>query len=257
MNYQNEFGFLSSVLQEAYDACLGTSPGAAMSKGEFDLVTEADKRTEKYIRDRILAEFPGDGIIGEEFSPDASAEGRVWSVDPIDGTFNMLRGIGVYGMQCGLFVNGKCVSSAIFFPVFCELFTALKDGGAFLNGKRIRARTDTPLPKCIFSFGDIRHDNPGIKELQLLLTGRLHEKIAKIRMFGSAGFDLALLASGRTDGTVIFTRNIWDIGPGILLCREAGAEVRSAEGGRYERKSSGIFVSANPEVTALYESIPK
>ena len=73
----------------------------------------------------------------------------------------------------------------------------------------------------------------------------------KIRMFGSACVDFTFVAEGRTDGCVVITKNLWDLLPGLFLCKEAGAVITNPEGTPYKFYDEGAIVSANKTLQDL------
>ncbi len=121
--------------------------------GSYDVVTDSDIRAESSIIEDIRREFPDDTIISEETNPDAKLSNRCWAIDPIDGTMNYSRGIPFFGIQGCFMENGIPKASAIYLPVFDEMFTA-SDEGAFLNGNRIHTCGPRPLNQCLMSTGD-------------------------------------------------------------------------------------------------------
>ena len=109
------------------------------SKGHQDLVSDADKNTEKLIRKAIAEQFPDDGVVGEEYGAEPGASGFDWVIDPIDGTANFVRGIPQWCVAIGCSLRGETVVGVIFEPSSGELFAAARGGGATCNGKPIRA----------------------------------------------------------------------------------------------------------------------
>ena len=226
--YLKEFTIISSTIKNAYEKIF-TEDAPIKDKGKFDVVTSNDYKIEEYIIGAIQKEFPMDKVLGEETSSSTDVTGRTWTIDPIDGTYNMSRNSPLFGIQCALYINEDIVFSIIYLPKFDELFYAEKGGGAYLNGRKISVAQNN-LEHAVISFGDFPHTRPDDFNDEHNLMKKLSSKVAKIRMLGSACFDFAYLASGRTDGTIIFTRNKWDIAPGILIASEAGAIVRSLSG---------------------------
>ena len=115
-------------------------------KGDFDLVTEADRASEKLIVERLKARFPDHGIMAEEGGGHESSSEYRWYVDPLDGTTNFAHGYPVYNVTLALEKAGELIAGVIFDPSRDELFTCEKGGGAFLNGQ----------PHTCFPGGEIR-----------------------------------------------------------------------------------------------------
>lgn len=248
--YEREYNVLSAAVIDAYETKFSRMNVSVMDKSRFDVVTENDLRIEEYIIEIIKREFPGDLILSEEKNPDTVVSNRTWTIDPIDGTFNMSRRSPLYGIQCALYLNGEIVFSIVYLPELNEFYSAQMNCGSYLNGSKIGV-SKSDLEHSAVSFGDFPHTRPDDFNDEHKLMKRLSERIAKIRMFGSACIDFVYLASGRIDGTVLFTKNKWDIAPGILIAREAGAKIRSLEGEYSE--NSRVVIGAATDL--LYECI--
>lgn len=250
MKYKHEIEFMINTMRAAFEKFGGARMNTAQ-KSAFDLVTDIDLNIEKYITAAIQAEFPHDRIHGEEFSSDRRVAGRTWTVDPIDGTCNMANGSKLFGMQCALIADGEIVVGAVYLPHLGETIYASKGDGCYFNGKRISVK-DVRVNNAIVSFGDYPHDNDnGLADVQHDAIKKLFPQIAKIRMFGAACMDFSFVAQGRTHGTVLFTKNLWDIAPGIVICREAGAIVTNLKGKPYKIGDDGVVAAANDELSAL------
>jgi len=250
MDYGTELEFIKEQMRAAYDGASGVEMNVTQ-KSAFDLVTDIDKKIEDTLSAVIRAKFPGDRILGEEFSSDETLSGRTWTVDPIDGTCNMASGSKLFGMQCSLIHDGEIVLAAVYLPHFGEFIYATKGGGCFCNGARIHAAKDITVNNAIVSFGDYPHASARLAKAEHAAIGALYPEIAKIRMFGAACMDFSFVAQGRTHGTVVITKNLWDIAPGILLCRESGAAVTDLSGKPYRFGAEGVVAAANSELSAL------
>lgn len=250
MNYTRELEFITEKIKYAYSS-LTEGERKVQQKSQFDLVTDLDVNIEKYLSSEILKEFPTDSIHGEETAPTQALQGRTWVIDPIDGTCNMARSIFLHGVQCALFVDDKAVMGVIYLPHTGELFYAIDGCGAYCNGQKIHVNSSVALNNAIASIGDYSHNDGAIAAAQHKCMGYLYPRIAKIRMFGAACFDFAYVANGKTDCTVVITANLWDIAPGVVICREAGAIITNLEGEPYKFGDSGAVASANEEIAEL------
>ena len=238
--YTQELEFLKENMMTSYREIYPKSHTNVMGKGEFDLVTSADIEIEKFLRARIKEKYPHDAIYGEEQGESGGESGRLWTMDPIDGTVNMARGIKIYGIQCALIENRQTVMSMIYLPTFDELFHAVSGEGAYKNGERIFV-SHRRTAQSIVSFGDFLHKSEeDMKEQAKMLERSIHG-FMRIKMFGAACMDFSSVACGRTDATVIFTKNLWDIAPGVLLAKEAGAYVCGLDGEEYNGSSSAVI----------------
>lgn len=251
MRLEKELKFIKYEIEKAYTECSNIDYDI-VQKSAFDLVTDIDLNIEKRLSAAIRETFPGDVVLGEEYSNDADLAVRTWTIDPIDGTCNMANGSKLYGVQCSLIENRDIVLAVIYLPHFNEWIYAVKGEGCYCNGEKLHAATDITVNNAIISFGDYPHKATGrTATIQHAVIGKVYPQIAKIRMFGAACIDFSSVAQGRTHGTFIMTGNLWDIAPGILLCCEAGAVVTNLKGKPYVLGDDGVIVAANQELSDL------
>ena len=192
-------------------------------KGEADLVTVADRKSEALIRDRIHQLWPGHDILGEEEGLRDTGSDYRWYVDPLDGTTNFAHGFPVFCVSIALEYKGEMVAGLCFDPTRNELFAAEKGKGASLNGRPIRVSKTKTLAESLVATGfpsHKRHKNPNIYFYHQI-TLRTHG----VRRAGSAALDLCSVACGRFDGFWEFNLNPWDTAAGVLIVEEAGGRV--------------------------------
>ena len=197
-------------------------------KGDADLVTEADRSSEKLILERIRARWPDHEVIGEEGARIETGGDYRWYVDPLDGTTNFAHGFPVFCVSLGLTFRGTRKAAVLYDPTRDELFSAELGKGAFLNGKKIEVSKTDKLAQSLVATGfpsHKRHKNPNIFFYHQL-TLRTHG----VRRAGSAALDLANVACGRFDGFWEFNLNAWDTTAGILIVEEAGGKVSGFHG---------------------------
>ncbi len=198
-------------------------------KGDFDLVTEADRACEELIVSRLLSHFPSHSIVGEEGGERRNSSEYCWYVDPVDGTTNFAHGFPVYNTTLGLAKNGEMIAGVIFDPTRNEMFAAEKGGGAYLNGHRIHVSKAKRVEDSLVATGfpsRRRRENINIHfYYQLALESH------GVRRAGAAAIDLANVACGRLDAFWEFGLNPWDMAAGILLIAEAGGKCTSMKGG--------------------------
>ena len=234
-------------------------------KGDVDIVTVADRTSEKLIRERLSAAFPTHGVFGEEGTRERiDAEFR-WYVDPLDGTTNFAHGfpqfcvsMGLEQRPAGLAANadGTLVAAVIYDPLRDELFTAERGRGAWLNGQPLRVSTAPELAESLMATGfpsRKRHENPNIYFYQEF-TLRSHG----VRRAGSAALDLAYVAAGRLDAFWEFNLNPWDTAAGILLVLEAGGQVTGFSGQHFLLDSREILASngiIHAEMVTLFDDL--
>ncbi|HEX4006241.1 MAG TPA: inositol monophosphatase family protein [Acidobacteriaceae bacterium] len=231
-------------------------------KGDVDLVTEADRASEKLIVERLSAAFPEHGIFGEEGARRRLEGAYRWYVDPLDGTTNFAHGFPVFCVSMGLEhraaglaadADGELVAGVIYDPTRDELFTAEAGKGAWLNGRRIHVSKTATLSEALLATGfpsRKRHASPNIHFYQEF-TLRSHG----VRRAGSAALDLAYTACGRTDGFWEFRLNPWDTAAGALLVREAGGTMTRFDGSAFQLNSEEILATngrLRDELLALF-----
>jgi myo-inositol-1(or 4)-monophosphatase len=197
-------------------------------KGDFDLVTEADRSSERLIVERLRAHYPSHSVVAEETGLHTGSSEYRWYVDPLDGTTNFAHGFPVYNVTLALECAGELVSGVIFDPTRNELFTAEKGSGAFLNGERIHVSGARRILDSLVATGfpsRKRHQNVNVHfyyQLAMLSHG--------VRRAGSAALDLAYVACGRLEAFWEFGLNPWDMAAGILLVQEAGGTCSDMNG---------------------------
>jgi len=211
-------------------------------KGDVDLITAADRASEKLIVERLQAKWPQHGIVGEEGTrSDTGAEYR-WFVDPLDGTTNFAHGYPVFCVSIALVRQDDRLEVGVLYdPTRDELFSAGRGSGAALNGKPMHVSKTTRLAESILGTGfpsHKRHKNPNIHFYQQL-TLRSHG----VRRAGSAALDLANVAAGRYDGFWEFNLNPWDTAAGVLIVQEAGGTVTRFDGAPFRLDSREVLAS--------------
>ena len=201
-------------------------------KGDVDLVTQADKRSEKSIVDRLSKHFPSHAIAAEEgLGRDHEAEYR-WHVDPLDGTTNFAHGYPCFSVSIALAKHDEVVVGVVYNPVYEELFAAARGEGATFNGSKISVSNVSTLSTSLLCTGFPVHKRKASPNIHYYydFTLRSHG----VRRDGSAALDLACVAAGRFDGFWEFGLNRWDTAAGVLLVEEAGGKISDFHGSAYQ-----------------------
>ena len=217
-------------------------------KSEHDVVTEVDDLCEELILGAIREAYPDDAYLAEEsgHSEDVSGrgrtdEGRVWIVDPLDGTVNYANGIPLFCVSIALAMRGRPVLGVLFDPVRDELFTACAGEGTRLDGEQVRHPTKEKLSDLVVAlslppYGFARRE------------GRIRKRIRVSRVLGSASLALAWVANGRFDAFVQPSGlSLWDVAAAGLIAEEGGATVTDRSGGPWfdlSRKVRGVGIVA-------------
>ena len=234
-------------------------------KGDVDLVTEADRASEKLIVERLHLAFPDHGVYGEEGTRAQLDSEYRWYIDPLDGTTNFAHGFPVFCVSMGLErrkadaapdEEGEIVAAVIYDPLRDELFTAEKGRGAYLNGAPIRVSSTHTLAEALVATGfpsRKRHASPNVHFYQEF-TLRSHG----VRRAGSAALDLAYIACGRMDAYWEFNLNPWDTGAGSLLVTEAGGRMSRFDGSAFRLDSKEILATnglLHDEMVAIFRTL--
>ncbi|MGK9272480.1 inositol monophosphatase [Williamsia muralis] len=226
----------------------GLGAPSAITKGHTDFATEFDLELERIISAE-LQERTGIGVHGEEYGGPDLTEGTVWVVDPIDGTFNYSAGVPVAGILLALLHNGLPVLGLTWLPLSDLKYAGFVGGGLTCNGKLLDPLPTLRLDEAMLAFGafnlDSRGRYPGSFRVELL--GELSRRTARLRLFGSTGFDLALTAGGQINGAISFGHHAWDNAAGAALVLAAGGQISDLAGDPWTVNSPSIL-AAGPGV---------
>lgn len=203
----------------------------------FDIVTEADKGSERIIIDYIHSHYPGHAILSEESGDDHLQASSQWIIDPLDGTVNYSAGLATYCISIGLKVDGETRMGYVYAPTLDEEFYAIKGKGAFGPYGRLQAKATTTLERAVISTG-FPYDKATNPDNNLDRFAQVMPRVRGIRRLGSAAMDLCYVAAGWLDGYWELNLKEWDACAGELIAREAGANVK-----RY-RDNHGICILA-------------
>ena len=219
-------------------------PHEITMKGAIDLVTEADLAAEKAILASLEEDCPGIPFMTEESS---ATHGNhpgdcFWIIDPLDGTTNFAHGFPFFAVSIAYFAHGTPHVGVVYAPMFDELFCAVKDCGAWLNGSAIEVTKTGQLIESLIGTGfpyDLEGNTAKVmRQFESVLTN-----VRVIRRAGAAALDLAYLACGRLDGLYEIDLQPWDTAAGCLLVEEAGGKVTDFSGGTYSPFLSEILAS--------------
>ncbi len=211
-------------------------------KGEINIVTEVDKRSEKLIVELLRSRFPKHSILGEEGTNVMQSSEYKWVIDPLDGTTNYAHDYPIFCVSIALERNGEIIVAAVYQPIFEELFVAEQGGGAYLNGRRIQVSRVDQLRQALVSTGfpyDVL-ENPGqaMRDFSCFIDAS-----QAVRRDGSAALDLCYVAMGRFDGFWELRLKPWDTAAGILMVLEAGGRVTNIEGSPYSIYMDAVVAS--------------
>jgi len=210
-------------------------------KGRIDLVTEFDRRSERFLLAELKRRFPTHAVLAEESGAHEGAAVR-WLIDPLDGTTNFAHNYPFFCASIAAEVAGQLTAAAVYDPVREELFTATRDGGAALNGRRIGVSPIEKVEAALLVTGfpyDVReHPEPILSRFTAFLL-----RAQGIRRDGSAALNLCYLAMGRFDGFWEAHLSPWDMAAGVLILEEAGGLATDLVGGPLRLDGRQILAS--------------
>lgn len=220
-------------------------------KGHQDMVSDADRGVEQFIRRKIAEHFADDGILGEEFGGEAGSSGFTWVIDPIDGTGNFVSGIPAWTIVIACAEEGRTVAGVIHDPNVDETFSAARGGGAFLNGRPMHIATGVTLNDGSVGTG-FSNRVPG-EQITRFVTALVANGGVFYRNASGAAM-LAYVAAGRLIGYYEPHMNAWDCIAGLLMIEEAGGRVLQFDG-KTMLAEGGEVLAASPDVFGDLEKL--
>lgn len=216
-------------------------PPTISYKGDFDLVTQADRRSEALIVSSLQKYFPDHAVAAEEGTGRETASEYRWHVDPLDGTTNFAHHYPCFCVSMALARKNELLVGVIYNPIYNELFTAARGEGALFNGKKIHCSKIDALRNSLLCTGFPNHNREANPNFHFYwdFTLRSHG----VRRDGSAALDLAYVATGRFDSFWEFGLNPWDTAAGVVLVEEAGGEITDMQGQPYTLGGPSILAS--------------
>ena len=212
------------------------------SENNRNPVTEADRAADEFLRAEIAKRYPDHGVLTEEFEDTPPSDVPiVWVIDPLDGTSNFLNGLPIFGVLISVLEEGRPVVAAIFIPSITSpkgrVIHARAGGGAFEGEERLSIAQDAEPPRRMAAF-------PSYFLRMFKFAPHLNRRLGDVRSIGSAGYELAMAATGVFDYVVFSGPWVWDLAAGALLVQEAGGRVllydrRARTWDRFERFATG------------------
>lgn len=254
MNIEKRHEFAITACREAGE--LGLSYFAKSStlvvdrKGQQDWVSEADKDVETFLRSRIGETWPSDGIIGEEHGDTEGTSGFDWVIDPIDGTTNFVNGIPNWTVVLAGVVNARTEVGVIHDPNLSETFSAIRGGGAALNGRRLSVGSGVDLADGTVAVG---YSNRVESKNVLPVIQDVMSHGAMFHRNASGALSLAYVAAGRLLGYVEEHMNAWDCLAGQLMVAEAGGRTEDQDAQDMIRNGGRVIVGTPETFVALKE----
>ena len=234
---------LMRVLRDDSDLEIGYKDARA------NLVTAADRESQRAVAETILTAFPGHAIDGEEGTAGNLDAADVWYVDPLDGTTNFTHGLPFFCVSVALRSSNQTVAGAVYDPLHDEMFVAPLGGGTTLNGIPVGvsdiARLDRALVVAQAQTVDV--DEIGA---YARLVEQLMSVSGGVRSLGSPALTLCAIAAGRLEAYCEYTMDAWDILAGQLILAEAGGMVTLFDGQPHLTADRADVVASNGYIHA-------
>ncbi len=234
MKVADDLAFVIELAGEAAKLALKARASVRpREKDNLSYVTDLDLDLERFIRGRLGERFPNDAVSGEELASTGGNASRRWSIDPIDGTGNLVHGLPLWAISIGLLEEGVPVLGVIAVPPLGEMFWAARGQGAWRDGERIHAE----------DAGQFHSQDNVCIGTNALRTLDPRSLPGRLRDLGTACCELAFTACGRLQACTFLGEATHDIAAGAVLVDEAGCRVATIEG-RYLEPAE--FVAETP-----------
>lgn len=211
-----------------------------------NVVTSADYAVQEFLLARLTETYPGEPVYSEERQDNAGiSSGKLWTIDPIDGSSNFSRGIPHFAVCLGLLEQGEPVTGAVYNPATDELFSFEKGSGAYLNGSPIRVSSVTELKDAFVLFHAGR--DPSLWEWGGSSYRKLLERAKKTSNLASSSLDACFVAAGRVEANIYGMLSTLDIAPAIGILREAGGVITVEHEG-LQAAPQKVIMANNPKI---------
>ena len=199
------------------------------------MVTDVDRRAEEIILDGIRRAYPDHAVLAEESGKNETQSDYCWIVDPLDGTTNFVHDYPFYCVSIAVQYHQETVAAVVLNPVMGELFSAIKGGGAHLNGNPITVSSTSELSKTLLATG-FPYQIGESWQHSMTLFESFYRNCHGVRRDGAAALDLCYMAAGRFDGFWEYELQPWDVAAGLLIVQEAGGKTTD-----FQDNPSGIY----------------
>ena len=239
-DWRNRYDLAIDAAHKAGQFALGYfDQGIAVEwKPDQSPVTMADKGAEQLIRQTLLAKFPHDGFLGEEFGDTPGSSGFRWIIDPIDGTRSFVRGIPIWATLVGLEHKGELIAGVAYSPALKQTFRALRGDGAYRDERRIRVSDVRTLDKAHVYYSSISWFTKAGADQQFL---KLVSMTERQRGFGDY-YGFLMVAQGAGEIMVEHGVHAWDIAALAPIVEEAGGKL-TAWDGKFDLEKPDVLAS--------------
>jgi len=262
MLFQNPNEFLDSVETIArsgatrlMDYWRSLNADQVTEKSRNDLVSIADRSSEKVIIDAVHRQFPDHNILSEEAGwTGRSAHGPTWIIDPLDGTTNFVHGVPQFAVSVAVAVSDEVEFGVIIDPLKGDVFRAARGLGAWWNGTRCQVSSRQGLDGGLLATGFPFRAHQ-LLDPYLAIFHDVFLRSKAIRRPGAAALDLAYVSCGIFDGFFEFKLSAWDVAAGALMVEEAGGVVTDMDGGSDFLESGNVLCGTNGVHAELLEVV--
>lgn len=217
-----------------------------LKEGNNNIVTKYDKLVQNILKEKLTNLIPGSTFIGEENDDninDFVTDKYVFIVDPIDGTTNFSRDLKMSAISVALLKNDKPIIAVCYNPYLRDMYTAIKECGAFLNDKRIHVSTKK-LKDGILLCGCAPYYNE-LRKKSLDIQNRLSLIASDYRRYGSAVIELCNIASGKAEVYFELKLMPWDYAAASLIIQEAGGKITTINGEKIQYDKPSSIIASN------------
>lgn len=210
-------------------------------KTKANYVTKYDQEIEEYLKKALLEIVPNSSFLGEEGTQTTTNSSYKWIVDPIDGTTNFIHSL-TFSISIALMENNQPIVGVIFNGKTKDIYSAIKNKGAYLNDKKIFSGSKNTIKDSLLIYG-YPYDINKTKDILTLVFKLKMNGAADIKRIGPASLDTCLVASGQADGYLEFDLEPWDLAAATLILKEAGGHIIKLDGNIYDYQKSSILIT--------------
>ncbi len=223
----------------------GTRPAVEFKTDDINLVTEFDRRSEALIVSRLANAFPHDTIVAEEGTEVGSGrrrrDGRVWYVDPLDGTTNFAHGFPLFSVSIGLTIDGRAELGVVAAPAVGWSFSGVVGDGARWNDRAISPSVTAEIKRALVVTGFPYARNPA--QDNLAEWAALVAAAQGTRRLGSAALDLCFVACGWLDAYWERMLHPWDLVAGAAIVNAAGGRATELDGTAFDGETGRVLAT--------------
>ncbi len=242
MTYQNVIDLVKSTKEIVFSE---EKLSEIVAKGYADFVTGVDLAVQTYIQGKLSEMYPDVQFMGEEGEKSMlDFSGKIWILDPIDGTSNLIHHLNMSAVSLALVENNKSVFGVVYNPFTDEMFWAEKGKGAYYNGKQIHVSDKKTVKESFVSVGTSPYDED-LREKSLVVIANLLRNCTDIRRMGAAALDLSYIAMGKFDCFYEEILRPWDYAAGAVIIEEAGGKITDLFGNELSYESSRGILASN------------